>query len=360
MIEKYNLEQAQNEAYDIKGKALELKDKKNESGEPSSEDYKKSEQLLETDRQNQKIVDDEKLEKVRQKLNGDSINEIKAEEKSEKYTLKVKGDSKKIEDKKAEDNRVLEGERKETPLNSEKGKELTDALHGVAALFNKLGAKWKLDGAINISLKEIGKGNDAFFRNHRDVDVHVFGNIDGNELSKILAETKFEKAPYGYGAFFKSDNEKDQLEFYKFEKGEPPKFGISFFKLDENGEPYFEIGDVPIDVHFDENTERSEVTGKDLPRDWQRGGGSVNLKGEAIQLDHPGSMLYFKLSQGRKHDLLDIDFMLKNEQFGLEDIGQVRRVLEEDQQFAEHSDQKTKLAKALEKITAIEKELNNK
>lgn len=68
MSEKYSFEDAKNEAYKIKDKALELKSERNEDGEPSSSDYAQSELTLQKEREGQEKIDNEKLEKVRQAL----------------------------------------------------------------------------------------------------------------------------------------------------------------------------------------------------------------------------------------------------------------------------------------------------
>ena len=52
MEEKYSFEKAQNEAYEIRGKALDLKSERNENGEPSRNDYAQSELTLQKEREN--------------------------------------------------------------------------------------------------------------------------------------------------------------------------------------------------------------------------------------------------------------------------------------------------------------------
>ena len=70
MEEKYSFEKAQNEAYEIRGKALDLKSERNENGEPSRNDYAQSELTLQKERENQEKTDSEKLAKLRENFSG--------------------------------------------------------------------------------------------------------------------------------------------------------------------------------------------------------------------------------------------------------------------------------------------------
>lgn len=74
MSEKYNLDKAYNEAYEIKNDALKLKGERNKEGEPSRDDYEKSKKSLKIDTKKQQIEDSKKLEEVRQKLH-ENFNE---------------------------------------------------------------------------------------------------------------------------------------------------------------------------------------------------------------------------------------------------------------------------------------------
>jgi len=73
-MEKYSFEKAQNEAYEIRGKALDLKSERNESGEPSSSDYAQSELTLQKEREDQEKTDGENLAKLRENFLGKKEN----------------------------------------------------------------------------------------------------------------------------------------------------------------------------------------------------------------------------------------------------------------------------------------------
>ncbi len=89
MVEKYNLVQAQDEAYDIRDRALELKLKRGEDDEPSSEDYKKAERLLEMDRESQGVADSEKIEVIRRKFITQENGEVSYRENTKRYASEV-------------------------------------------------------------------------------------------------------------------------------------------------------------------------------------------------------------------------------------------------------------------------------
>ena len=66
MEKRYNLEQAQNEAQEIRKKALEMKAERQGSGEPSNDDYEKSHQSLQEDREKKEEEDQEKQEEEKE------------------------------------------------------------------------------------------------------------------------------------------------------------------------------------------------------------------------------------------------------------------------------------------------------
>lgn len=73
-MEKYSVEKAQNEANEIRGKALDLKLERNENGEPSRNDYAQSEMILQKEREGQEKNDNEKLAKLRESFLDKSEN----------------------------------------------------------------------------------------------------------------------------------------------------------------------------------------------------------------------------------------------------------------------------------------------
>lgn len=93
MSEKYSFEKAQNEAYEIRDKALELKLERNENGEPSGSDYGQSESILEKEREEQEKIDNEKLTKLRESFLGkDERNETDEnyQENTERHAAEIK------------------------------------------------------------------------------------------------------------------------------------------------------------------------------------------------------------------------------------------------------------------------------
>lgn len=93
MSEKYSFEKAQNEAYEIRDKALELKLERNESGEPSGSDYSQSESTLEKEREKQEKIDNEKLTKLQESFLGkDERNEADKnyQENTERHAGEIK------------------------------------------------------------------------------------------------------------------------------------------------------------------------------------------------------------------------------------------------------------------------------
>ena len=278
--------------------------------------------------------------------------------------LTIEGDSEEVKERQAESERIRDkGETIEQPLDSERGLELTQGIKNVAKLFNEMGVKWKLDGALNISLREIAKDKDAYFRMHRDIDAHVIGDIDGEQLSKLLKEARFEGAPHGYGAFVKDDllNRPELMKkrgylATEFNKGETPELGLQFFRLDKSGNPQFKIGEIVIDVHCSKDKLKS-ITGYELPESWQTPNDKVNIDGELVSLDNVGSVLYHKLTTNRNRDFIDIDFMVDNDQIKLKNIDEVRDVIEKDLKSEDlHTDQREVLQDALTKLD----ELKNK
>ena len=277
----------------------------------------------------------------------------------------IKGGGAEIKKRQLEMQETLEGKTEEVSFKSERGQELNKGLKVVTELFNKLGVNWKLDGAINISLREIAKGKEEYFRSHRDVDVHVIGDVNGEQLSALLKEMKSGDAPNGYGAFTK-DERMNQADIVKrrgtalateFNSGPAPKQGLTFFKLNQDGNPEFTVGELVIDIHFSKDALKS-ITGRALPNEWQKGGETVDLEGAPIHLDHIGSTLYYKLITGRGRDMIDVDFMVEKGQIKPEDVRGVKEVIKADLEAENlHSDQKALLDKAWQKVKEVEREI---
>lgn len=93
MLEKYSFEKAQNEAHEIRGKALDLKLERNENGEPSGSDYAQSELTLQKEREEQEKNDNEKLTKLRENFLGKnerSEADKNYQENTERHTAEIK------------------------------------------------------------------------------------------------------------------------------------------------------------------------------------------------------------------------------------------------------------------------------
>lgn len=243
---------------------------------------------------------------------------------------------------------VLDGATLEQSVDSEYGKELWTAVTRVAHLFNALGVEWKFNGAINISLRNIAAGKKSFFRKHRDIDIQITSPLSGKQLAEKLRGL-------GYGVCTVKENSKKEVMTIQFTGGAIPAEGLRIFRLDSKGYPTYVPREPMIDLHVGTG---KTISGKDLPSDWGKIS-ALTVGGETLHLEHPASILYYKLLFRRKRDLIDIDSMLQNGQLEKNTIEAVRQVVGDDLHSTTlHTDQRTALEAAQMTLDELEQRLS--
>lgn len=262
--------------------------------------------------------------------------------------LLIQADPEEVQQRQDSLQEVLDGATQEQSVDSEYGKELWTAVTRVAQLFNALGVEWKFNGALNISLRNIAAGKKSFFRKHRDIDVQITSPLSGKQLAEKLRGL-------GYGVCTVKENAKKEVMTIQLTGDAIPAEGLKIFRLDSKGYPTYVPREPMIDLHVGMG---KTISGKDLPSDW----GKIftpTIDGETLHLEHPASILYYKLLFRRKRDLIDIDSMVQNGQLEKNNVEKVRQVVEDDLHSTTlHTDQRTALETAQMTLDELEQRLS--
>jgi hypothetical protein len=218
-------------------------------------------------------------------------------------------------------------EEKPTP---EREKMILGRLDEFARVFDDAGIHYVLDGALNISL--YGK---KFFREHRDIDFSVFSK-DVPKLAQAL-----ESNGYALFKFPKNADERLKEGVLPHELIRPDEIDISkisrerlfFLKVKDNFQIDTENYEC-FDIHALAQNENGDVVrpnGTVIPKELYADNPKYETaSGRKIQLSHPVILAYFKLLEGRDHDLNDLEYAIEQDFVSQEDLVGASDLLKQD------------------------------
>jgi hypothetical protein len=235
-------------------------------------------------------------------------------------------------------------EQKPTP---EREKVILEKLDEFAGIFEDAGIHYVLDGALNISL--YGK---KFFREHRDFDFSVFAQ----DMPK-LAQT-MEANGYALFKFTKETDDKLKDGILLHELIRPNEIDISI--ISRNRTFFLKVKDdleidadnyESYDIHALDQNENGDVVrlnGTVIPKEYYLNNPKYETKsGKQMQLSHPVILTYYKLLEGRKHDLNDLEYALEKGFVSKDDLLRASQLLKQDEEKG-WDEEKPKILKAQE------------
>ncbi len=212
---------------------------------------------------------------------------------------------------------------KRKPATPEQKEKMDQRLIELGEVFENSGLNWHIDGAINISLL-----NGEYIGNHKDVDISV--EEEGlSALETWLAEK-------GYGLFLsRTENETGnrtlrRVNYRDFRSSETENMQI--VAINKSGEIRTDRSLNFIDVHVVKKNLDGQPLGEFgvvLPEEWAKSC-PIEFKGKQLNLSHPGKVLYYKLHQGRKYDITDIQRLIDTGRVTKEDVDNVKNVFENE------------------------------
>lgn len=224
---------------------------------------------------------------------------------------------------------------------------ILEKLDEFAQIFDEAGVHYVLDGALNISL--YGR---KFFREHRDIDFSVFSN----DIPKLVEA--LENKGYALFKFPKNVNERLAEGVLVHELMRPNKVDLSkisrehifFLKVKDNFEIDTENYEC-FDIHALDQNENGDIVrlnGTVIPKEFYLDNPKYETSsGKQMQLSHPVILAYFKLLEGRNHDLNDLEYALKEGFISKKDFSKTADILKQDEQNS-WDEEKPKIKKAQE------------
>lgn len=238
-------------------------------------------------------------------------------------------------------------------IKPEEAEKINLSLKQLGKIFNESGVNWHLDGALNISLM---KGE--FIGMHKDIDI----SIERNNLEKL--EAFLNKKEYAFfHSYYSQETDKNIMRRVGHsDVGKSMHGNYLIASINKEGKLIKRDNLSTIDLHITErNTKGLPINklGIELPEKWHNPQQTI-IMSETINLSHPALIAYHKLQFWREYDMKDLYILAELNKLTLEDVNEIRDVIEKNLSVAEQMGEKimSEIADQIKKDSTLDEIFN--